>query len=146
MDLINVWFPIDNVAGWASRAVAYFHQAVAFTHLGPCVYLDSYSWMARVYIESDEVVQFILTIFHVGAIQSYLQEPMTWIVTDSWHGNYLVHPTRLYLHTWHTLAVTFHSPTNTLTAWMDGTKAVSTLAHRVERMAHVQHELEIGME
>jgi hypothetical protein len=130
-------FPDDGVTPWASPAAYFRSYCKGFTELGPCVTLDSYSWMLKFYV--DAAYPFYL--FQIGEennhMYAYFDEP-NWHVQHTCYARSPIHPAPWSSNTWHTLAVTFHFPTNTLTAWMDGTKAVTTL-HQCGSRGKPQH-------
>jgi hypothetical protein len=126
LNLTDVTFPADGVTPWCSPAAAFLGTGShGVTEMGLSVNLDSYSWMAKVYIDqaSTDNHQFLMdTDIWVSSRLS----DMRLSAYDECQGSSIEHPTSLSLRTWHTLAVTFHFPNNTLTAWVNGTKTVST--------------------
>jgi hypothetical protein len=127
LNLTNVTFPADGATPWASPAAAFLGTGShGVTELGLSVNLDSYSWMAQVYI--DERASPFNYVYLTDTVSGlYIRIYETRLTVNDPHQDFnREHPASLSLRTWHTLAVTFHFPNNTLTAWVNGTNAVFT--------------------
>jgi hypothetical protein len=147
--LDNVTFPADGVTPWASPAAYFPGSYSSYAHLLINQPLSTtYSWMARVYAIEDAGTVFVTNGPDWGLFQEvwmYSSFYGEWRIQDTCTGNYVTHPAPLSLHTWHTLAVTFHAPTRTFTAWMDGERHVSTPTYNIcENFALNSTEFYIG--
>ena len=128
--LSGVSFPDDYLTPdvWGSHAAHFDLMDYANIQYGQPLYVQSFSWMAKVY-PTRYAAEDLLTWMVDGAIVSMFLSfgsfcSYGYIPECSY--SFTCHPTALSFNTWHTLAVTYDFPTNTLTLWENGESEVST--------------------
>jgi hypothetical protein len=133
--LYDVTFPADSTSPWASPAAFFADNPSSYGHITNGYHLKvlNFSFVAKVYLAGSRSLRHIFALQisgGAGVFIYYSQEiPKIYIYypTDCASNTYAF-PTAAPVNQWHTLALTFDFPTNTVTFWLDGIKATSTRA------------------
>jgi hypothetical protein len=134
MELYDVTFPEDSNTTWASPAAFFGSTPSSYGHITNGRHLDvlSFSFVAKVYLAGSRKYRDMFAWQINGRtnvrIHIYYEKPTIYIHWADCNEYNQAYPTAVPVEQWHTLALTYDFPTNTVTIWLEGIKATSTRA------------------